>query len=492
MIMPPLTTAPATFPPPSPGMTPPSRTRKRIMALIVAGLMMMEQIDGTALTTALPAMAGDFHVDIPQTSIALTVYMLGLAALIPASGHVAERFGSRTTLRCAIALFLSGSLLCGWAPDLLVLALARLVQGAGGAMMVPVGRLVILQNVPKSELLSAMAWVMLPATIGPMAGPVLGGVLTSWLSWRWIFYINIPLGLLAIALTGWFIPQIRAARPPPFDLRGNIISATGLAGLIFGMEMLTHPGFPPVMSAGLLLLAPLCAALYLRHARGMDHPVLDLSLLRVPTFRISVMAGGFTRIATAGIIFLLPSLLQTRFGASAAQSGLITFIAPVGALAMRFVAPRIYRGRGFRAVMCVTCLVLPVVCLLLARFRPGMDMGWLLGLLAINGMGQTLLYTGYNTIAYADMPKARMGAATSLYSTCQQVMLTMGICLSAGMLAAGRAALPAQWQGQDYGLAFMACALIAFMALPILRRLSANAGATVSGHGDTVATKKRN
>lgn len=473
-------------------MTPPSRTRKRIMALIVAGLMMMEQIDGTALTTALPAMAGDFHVDIPQTSIALTVYMLGLAALIPASGHVAERFGSRTTLRCAIALFLSGSLLCGWAPDLLVLALARLVQGAGGAMMVPVGRLVILQNVPKSELLSAMAWVMLPATIGPMAGPVLGGVLTSWLSWRWIFYINIPLGLLAIALTGWFIPQIRAARPPPFDLRGNIISATGLAGLIFGMEMLTHPGFPPVMSAGLLLLAPLCAALYLRHARGMDHPVLDLSLLRVPTFRISVMAGGFTRIATAGIIFLLPSLLQTRFGASAAQSGLITFIAPVGALAMRFVAPRIYRGRGFRAVMCVTCLVLPVVCLLLARFRPGMDMGWLLGLLAINGMGQTLLYTGYNTIAYADMPKARMGAATSLYSTCQQVMLTMGICLSAGMLAAGRAALPAQWQGQDYGLAFMACALIAFMALPILRRLSANAGATVSGHGDTVATKKRN
>ncbi|WP_395372159.1 MFS transporter [Komagataeibacter diospyri] len=462
------------------------------MALIVASLMMMEQIDGTALTTALPAMAGDFHVDIPQTSIALTVYMLGLAALIPASGHVAERFGSRTTLRYAIALFLSGSLLCGWAPDLLVLALARLVQGAGGAMMVPVGRLVILQNVPKSELLSAMAWVMLPATIGPMAGPVLGGVLTSWLSWRWIFYINIPLGLLAIALTGWFIPQIRAARPPPFDLRGNIISATGLAGLIFGMEMLTHPGFPPVMSAGLLLLAPLCAALYLHHARGMDHPVLDLSLLRVPTFRISVMAGGFTRIATAGIIFLLPSLLQTRFGASAAQSGLITFIAPVGALAMRFVAPRIYRGRGFRAVMCVTCLVLPVVCLLLARFRPGMDMGWLLGLLAINGMGQTLLYTGYNTIAYADMPKARMGAATSLYSTCQQVMLTMGICLSAGMLAAGRAALPAQWQGQDYGLAFMACALIAFMALPILRRLSANAGATVSGHGDTVATKKRN
>lgn len=473
-------------------MAPPSRARKRVMALIVASLMMMEQIDGTALTTALPAMAGDFHVDIPQTSIALTVYMLGLAALIPASGHVAERFGSRTTLRCAITLFLAGSLLCGWAADLPVLALARLVQGAGGAMMVPVGRLVILQNVPKSELLSAMAWVMLPATIGPMAGPVLGGMLTSWLSWRWIFYINIPLGLLAIALTGRFIPQIRAACPPPFDLRGNVLSATGLAGLIFGMEMLTHPGFPPVVPAGLLLLAPLCATLYLRHARGMGHPVLDLSLLRVATFRISVMAGGFTRIATAGIIFLLPSLLQTRFGVSAAQSGLITFIAPVGALAMRFVAPRIYRGRGFRAVMCATCLVLPAVCLLLARFRPGMEMGWLLGLLAINGMGQTLLYTGYNTIAYADMPKARMGAATSLYSTCQQVMLTMGICLSAGMLAAGRAALPAPWRGQDYALAFVACALIASMALPILRRLSANAGATVSGHGDTVATKKRN
>jgi len=472
-------------------MEPPSTARKRIMALIVASLMMMEQIDGTALTTALPAMAGDFHVDIPQTSIALTVYMLGLAALIPASGHVAERFGSRTTLRCAIVLFLSGSLLCGWAPDLLVLALARLVQGAGGAMMVPVGRLVILQNVPKSELLVAMAWVMLPATIGPMAGPVLGGVLTSWLSWRWIFYINIPLGLLAIVLTGRFIPQIRAIRPPPFDLRGNILSATGLAGLIFGMEMLTHPGFPPVVSFGLLLLAPLCAVAYLHHARGMAHPVLDLSLLRVATFRISVLAGGLTRIATAGIIFLLPSLLQTRFGASAAQSGLITFIAPAGALVMRFAAPRIYRGRGFRTVMCATSLVLPMVCLLLAGFRPGMPMGGLLALLAMNGMGQTLLYTGYNTIAYADMPKPRMGTATSLYSTCQQVMLTMGICLAAGMLAACRAVLPVKWQGQDYSLTFMACALVASLALPILLRLSANAGATVSGHEHIENTGKK-
>nr|WP_241503107.1 MFS transporter [Komagataeibacter melaceti] len=462
---------------------------KRFMALIVASLMMMEQIDGTALVTALPAMARDFHVDIPQTSIALTVYMLGLAALIPASGHMAERFGSRTTLRCAIMLFLSGSLLCAWAPSLTVLALARMVQGAGGAMMVPVGRLVILRTVPKSELLSVMAWVMLPATIGPMSGPVLGGLLTTWLSWRWIFYINLPLGLLAIVLAGRFIPQSRASQPPPFDLKGNILSATALAGLIFGMELLTHPGFPRPLSVGLLLLAPICAVAYLRHARGLAHPVLDPALLRIATFRISVLAGGLTRVATAGIIFLLPSLLQTRFGASAAQSGLITFIAPVGAIIMRSVAPGIYRGRGFRAVMCAASLVLPCICGLLALFRPGMGMAWLLVLLGVNGMGQTLLFTGYNTVAYADVPPARMSAATSLYATCQQVMLTLGICLAAGALAIFHLVPPVSTRGLDYSLTFMICGGVALLALPILRGLSANAGASVSGHDGASAGK---
>ncbi|MFT8712943.1 MFS transporter, partial [Komagataeibacter rhaeticus] len=200
------------------------------MALIVASLMLMEQLDGTALTTALPTIAQDFHVGIPATSITLTVYMLGLAALIPASGHMAERFGSRLTLRWAIGLFLAGSLICARAHSLPVLALARLVQGAGGAMMVPVGRLVVLRSVAKAELLSVMAWVMLPATIGPMAGPVLGGVLTSWLSWRWIFYVNIPLGLVAIVLTGRFIPQIRTPRPPRGGREGGLRAAGGGGG----------------------------------------------------------------------------------------------------------------------------------------------------------------------------------------------------------------------------------------------------------------------
>ncbi|MCE2564372.1 MFS transporter [Komagataeibacter sp. FNDCF1] len=460
------------------------------MALIVASLMLMEQLDGTALTTALPAIAQDFRVGIPATSITLTVYMLGLAALIPASGHMAERFGSRHTLRCAIMLFLCGSLACGWAHSLPVLAMARLVQGAGGAMMVPVGRLVILRNVAKAELLSVMAWVMLPATIGPMAGPVLGGVLTSWLSWRWIFYINIPLGLLAIVLAGRFIPQRRTASPPPFDLWGNILSATALGGLIFGMELVAHDGSARLGGMGLLAMAPVAAMSYIRHARRVVHPVLDLSLLRIPTFRVSVLAGGLTRIATAGVIFLLPSLLQTRLGASAAQSGLITFIAPVGALAMRLVVSHVYRGLGFRGVMCAASLVLPGMCALLALLRPDMAPGWLLLLLGLNGMGQTLLFTGYNTIAYADMPPARMSAATSLYATCQQTMLTLGICMAAGILAMAQGLLPAPWRAHDYSLAFVLCGLVAAGALPVLLRLSRDAGASVSGHGAGENEKK--
>ncbi|SAY49230.1 putative transport protein HsrA [Komagataeibacter rhaeticus] len=466
-------------------MAPLSTRRKRLMALIVASLMLMEQLDGTALTTALPTIAQDFHVGIPATSITLTVYMLGLAALIPASGHMAERFGSRLTLRWAIGLFLAGSLICARAHSLPVLALARLVQGAGGAMMVPVGRLVVLRSVAKAELLSVMAWVMLPATIGPMAGPVLGGVLTSWLSWRWIFYVNIPLGLVAIVLTGRFIPQIRTTRPPPFDLKGNILSATALGGLIFGMELLGHGGPARWLAMGLLLLAPLAAMAYARHARAVAHPVLDLALLRIATFRVSVFAGGLTRIATAGTIFLLPSLLQVRFGASPAQSGLVTFVAPIGALAMRLVVSHVYRGLGFRRVMCAGSLVLPGMCVVLALLRPGMAPGWLLPVLAFNGLGQTLLFTGYNTIAYADMPPARMSAATSLYATCQQTMLTLGICLAAGVLAMAQGLLPPSWRGQDYGVAFVACALVAAGALPLLLRLAPDAGASVSGHDGT-------
>ncbi|MGY6768686.1 MFS transporter [Komagataeibacter xylinus] len=461
------------------------------MALIVSSLMMMEQLDGTALTTALPAMATDFHVDIPQTSITLTVYMLGLAALIPASGRIAERFGNRVTLRWAIIVFLGGSLLGGLAPNLPVLALARLVQGLGGAMMVPVGRLVILQNVPKSELMSVMAWVMLTATIGPMAGPVLGGVLTSALSWRWVFYLNIPLGLIAIGLIGRFIPQVRMPHPPPFDLKGNMWCALGLAGLIFGLELLTHSGTARIVACALLVLPLVCSVAYIRHARRVAHPVLDLSLLRVSTFRISVIAGACTRIATGGIIFLLPSLLQTRFDASAAQSGLITVIAPVGALAMRFATPALYRARGYRAVMCASSLTLPGVCLLLALYNPAMGMLALLALLAMHGMGQTMVYTGYNTIAYADMPPARMGAATSLYSTAQQVMLTLGICFAAGTLTSARLVLPPSLQMQDYRLTFILCGLVATIALPVLLRLSPGAGSAVSGHDHTAAQKDR-
>ncbi|QHC35794.1 MFS transporter [Komagataeibacter xylinus] len=461
------------------------------MAMIVSSLMMMEQIDGTALTTALPAMATDFHVDIPQTSITLTVYMLGLAALIPASGRIAERFGNRVTLCWAIIVFLGGSLLGGLAPNLPVLALARLVQGLGGAMMVPVGRLVILQNVPKSELMSAMAWVMLTATIGPMVGPVLGGVLTSLLSWRWVFYINIPLGLLAIGLIGRFIPQVRVSHPPPFDLKGNVWCALGLAGLIFGLELLTHSGTARIVACALLVLPLVCSVAYIRHAGRVTHPLLDLSLLRVNTFRISVIAGACTRIATGSIIFLVPSMLQTRFGASAVQSGLITFIAPIGALAMRFAAPRLYRARGYRAVMCASSLSVPGVCLLLALYNPAMGTVALLALLAGHGVGQTTVYTGYNTIAYADMPPARMGAATSLYSTIQQVMLTLGICFSAGVLTSARLVLPPSLQIQDYRLTFILCGLVAMIALPVLLRLSPNAGAAVSGHDHTAAQKNR-
>jgi EmrB/QacA subfamily drug resistance transporter len=454
----------------------------RTVGLIVASAMFMEQLDGTVLATALPTMAQSFDVDPLRMNVALTSYLLSLAVFIPASGKMADRFGSRTVFRAAIALFTVGSILCGQATSLPFLVAARILQGIGGAMMSPVGRLVLLRAVSKSELVSAMAWLMIPATIGPILGPPVGGFIVTYLSWRWIFYMNVPIGLLGIVLVTLFIDEMRDPAPGRFDLRGLALSGTSLACLMAGLEVGSRGVGSVVVTGGLVGVGLIAAGLYWLHARRHPSPMLDFRLMRIATFRMSVLCGSFSRIGAGALPFLLPMMLQIGFGVSAAQSGSVTFASSVGTLLMRMAAPRLLRQLGFRNVLIWVGIVAVLLLGACAAFRPDWPRPWIYAVLLAGGFFQSLQFMAYNTIAYADVPRPEMSAATSFYTTFQQMSLTLGIAVSASALA-GSIALHGHTAPllEDFSLAFLLVAGTSMIAPLLSTRLKKDAGGELSG-----------
>ncbi len=455
----------------------------RIVLLIVASAMFMEQLDGTVLATALPAMARSFDADPLHMNIALTSYLLTLAMFIPASGRIADRFGSKTTFRAAIGLFTLGSILCAQAPTLWALVAARMLQGAGGAMMSPVGRLVMLRVVSKAELVRSMAWLMVPATIGPIIGPPVGGFLVTYLSWQWIFYINVPIGLLGVVLVTRFIDEMKEPARTKFDAVGLVLSGTALACLMFGIEVASRGVGSVVAIVSLLGVGGLSALLYWFHAKRTPKPMLDFRLLRVATFRASVVCGSLSRIAIGATPFLMPMMFQLGFGYSAAQSGLITFVGAIGSLMVRGCAPWLLRQLGFRTVLTwigalATCLIA-----LIAAFRPSWPLPLIYAVLVAGGFFQSLQFMAYNTIAYADVPSEDMSAATSFYTTFQQMTLTLGIAISAAALAASISVTGhAGPMLSDFTVAFLFVSAVAMLAPLLATRLDRDAGEEMSGH----------
>jgi len=267
-----------------------------IVPLIVACALFMENLDSTVISTALPAIAIDLREDPIALKLALTSYLLTLAVFIPISGWMADRFGARTVFRVAIVIFTTGSALCGSATSLLDFVIYRIIQGIGGAMMTPVGRLVILRLVPKHELVSALAWLVVPALLGPLIGPPLGGFITTYFSWRWIFWINIPIGIIGIALATRYIENIRERSVLPLDVRGFMLSGIGLAGLAFGFTTIGQHFMPTSISLALLAVGAVALFGYVLHARSTPFPLLDLRLLSIPTFRASVAGGSLFRV----------------------------------------------------------------------------------------------------------------------------------------------------------------------------------------------------
>ncbi|MBL8791757.1 MAG: MFS transporter [Rhizobiales bacterium] len=458
------------------------RSQARILPLVIASALFMEQMDSTIIATSLPAMAADLGVNPTSLKLAFTTYLLGLTVFLPVSGWAADRFGAKTVFRIAIVIFTLASAACGFAQDLHWLVVARGLQGIGGALMVPVGRIIILRSVKKSELLDAIAWLTIPALVGPVIGPPIGGYITMVYDWRWIFWMNLPFGVVAFALASWLMPNIKADRPPPLDLKGFVLSGAGLTLSVLGLTvagrgLFTGPEVLVMISAGLLLLVA-----YVLHAGRIKSPILDLRLMRIPTYRHSMMGGNLFRIAVGAVPFVMPLMLQLGFGFSPFASGMITFASAFGALSMKFTVARIVRFFGYRSLLIVNGLLCCATFGALGFFTAATPYWIMVAVLLVGGFMRSLQFSSLNTLAYADVDRNDIAKANTLYTVIQQLFLALGVAVAAFLLD-----FRLWWSGrQDLVVAdfsfvlFVTAAISAFAVISYLK-LEPDAGASISG-----------
>lgn len=456
---------------------------ERVVPLIVATALFMEHMDSTVIATSLPAIAADIGTSPLTLKLAITSYLMTLAIFIPASGWTADRFGPRLIFRLAMAVFMVGSIGCALAQSIEHFVIARIIQGIGGAMMTPVARLVLVQTVSKRELVGAMAWVTMPALIGPMIGPPLGGVITTYFTWHWIFLINIPIGIAGIMLATVFIPDVPGKRDEPFDLWGLTLSGIGVAGLAFGLSVAGMGLLPWWIVTALVAIGAVAMTLYLRHARTIAMPALDFSLLKIPTLYASVVGGFFFRLGIGAMPFLLPLLMQLGFGLSPFASGLVTFTSVIGAFSMKALAPPLIDRFGFRFLMIWTSLIGASFMATYAFFRPGVSLVIIGMVLALSGFFRSLMFSATNAVAYADIGKAEMTRATTLVNVCQQLSLAAGVALGAATVEATVSFHGSgQITAQDFAPAFIVLAIVSLFSTWIFWGLPANAGHQLRRH----------
>jgi EmrB/QacA subfamily drug resistance transporter len=460
------------------------------LPLIVATAFFMENMDSTVIATSLPAIAADIGTNPLALKLAVTSYLLSLAVFIPASGWTADRFGARTVFASALVLFMLGSIGCAFARSLEDFVFARILQGIGGAMMTPVGRLVIVRVVDKRELVNAMAWVTTPALVGPIVGPPLGGFITTYASWPWIFLINIPIGLLGLALALRYIDPVRAGHLDRFDALGMALSGIGVAGLAFGLSVAGLDLLPSWIAAALVTTGALFMCAYILHARRVSAPALDFSLLSLPTMRAGVAGGFMFRLGIGALAFLLPLLLQLGFGYSPFHSGLITFATAVGAFGMKTVAARVIERFGFRTVLIGDAVVSAAFLAACATFKQTTPVSLMVVVLLVGGFFRSLQFTCINTVAYADVDARRMSRATSLMSVAQQLAISAGVAVGALIVETTlRIRGTTQITADDFAPAFVIVALISAASALIFAQLPADAGAEMSGHRPVPAPK---
>lgn len=452
-----------------------------LLPLIVASALFMENLDATVLATALPAIAADFGVSPIDLKLALTSYLLALAIFIPASGWLADQYGARLVFRLALVTFTVGSIWCGLSESIAEIVAARIVQGIGGSMMVPVGRLIVLRSVAKHELVGSLAWLTVPALIGPLMGPPVGGFLTTFFDWRWIFWINVPVGILGFILATLYVPDIRGEKETRFDRRGFVLSGLGLALFMGGSTTAGLDLLPMSYVAAMLLAGALLIVAYVIHARRAPSPIIDLALFRIPTFRISVGGTMLFRIGIGATPFLLPLLLQIGFGMTPFEAGMITFSAAIGAVAMKFIATPILRQFGFRTVLVANAVVAGIFVMLPALFTAATPIWIMVGLLLVGGFARSLQFTAVSALAFADVDAAQMSRASALTSVAQQLSLSIGISVGATVIqfASTEAGVIT---AASFAPAFVVVGALAAASVIPFMRLSRDAGHVMSGH----------
>ncbi|WP_227497276.1 DHA2 family efflux MFS transporter permease subunit [Planctomonas psychrotolerans] len=453
--------------------------RHLALTLLVAGTFFMENLDGTILATAAPSMARSFGVDSAAISITITSYLLTLAVLIPLSGWLSDRFGLRRVFILAIALFTIASALCAASTSLTELTIMRVFQGIGGAMMVPVGRLAVLRVTEKKDLIRAIAWLTWPALAAPVIAPLLGGLITTYATWPWIFLINIPLGIFAFFAALRLVPRSEIARPRALDWLGLLLTCAGIGALVYAGDLLAARSPQWVLTLVLAVVGTALAALAVRHMLRTAHPLLDLRAFRIETFRVAHAGGSMFRLTISAVPFLLPLFFQDALGWTPVQAGSAVLVLFAGNLVIKPLTTPMLQRFGFRRVLLGSTLGAALSMALVIGLADGTPLLLLIILMFFSGVTRSIGFTAYNTIAFADVPSEEMTHANTLASTVQQVAAGFGVAVGAIALSVGEP-IARMWGSSDpesaFHVAFGILALLALVPIVETLRLSQSAG----------------
>ncbi len=450
-----------------------------ILAFLVAGAYFMEMLDGTVVVSALPQMAASFGVEPIDLNIGISAYLLTLAVLIPASGWVADKYGPRAVFGWAIVIFTLASILCGLSPNLATFTAARILQGVGGALMVPVGRLIVLRNTAKHDLMRAIATITWPGLAAPVLGPPTGGFLATYASWHWIFFLNVPLGILGFILTMKLIPAGRPDGAKPFDWLGFVLIGVACFALMYGLDLISQQGGSMARAAIWLAASVVVTAVAVLHARRAAHPLVDPWALRIRSFAITIWGGSVFRVAIGAVPFLAPLMFQLAFGLDAYQAGLLVLWVFAGNIVMKPFTTPVLRRFTFRQVLLGNGLLNAVLISSYALLTPATPFPLICGLLFASGLTRSMQFTALNTIAFAEVPEARMSGANTLFNVAQQMSMGLGVGVAAAALRLAELWFPGV-NGSlpliDFQIAFGVIGLISFIAIVDMIGLDTKAG----------------
>jgi EmrB/QacA subfamily drug resistance transporter len=413
-------------------------TATRLTPLILAVALFMENMDSTVISTSLAEIARDIGSEPIALKLALTSYYVALAIFIPISSWMADKFGARRVFAWAMGVFILGSVACALSDSLLTFVLSRFLQGMGGAMMTPVARLVLVRVTPRDQLVGAMAWLSIPGLVGPIIGPPVGGAITTFFSWHWIFLINVPIGLMGVLLVNKYLPEWHRNQPRKMDFVGFFLAGATFAGWVFGASVLTLPALPAAYGYTGMVLGVITGFAYLWHYRRTEYPLLDLRVFRLPMFRITVVAGAVFRLGVGATPFLFPLMLQLAFGLTPFESGMVTFAGAVGAFAAKFVAERLLRLTGFRAALVWSIVVTALGIFAQAMYTPETPIPLIFLILIVAGFFQSIFWTATNAFVFADVPDKDAGQANVIGQVSVQLSLAFGVALGGGVLEAAR------------------------------------------------------